>query len=154
MTVASKMDQAVFEIVHTVTDWYDGPRRGIADLQGQPHLYESEWKDGEDVDSDTFLLTAIDSSTFALALEDWAIWRRWETDFHQGNAIQETHPALPEDRQRHEELERLLEGLLVVDPAHSIQMKAEFRVRNDPGWNGYGGRPLEVRWEQACRMGQ
>jgi len=70
---------AVFEVVHTLTDWYDGPRRGIANYHGQPHLFESEWGDGEYLDADTFLLMPIDPDTFSLALEDWAIWRRWES---------------------------------------------------------------------------
>lgn len=136
----------MFEIVHTLTDWYDGPRRGIADYQGKPHLFESEWRDGEDVDADTFLLMPIDQETFAFALEDWAIWRRWETAFHQGKATQETHPALPKDRSRHEEVERLLENRLVVAPGRALRRKAEFRVRNDPNWSGCGFSPLEVQW--------
>jgi hypothetical protein len=40
----------------------------------------------------------------------------------------------------------LLEGRLVVDPAQAVRRKAEFQVRNDPEWSGYGWRPLEVRW--------
>src|SRR6185437_104535 len=99
------------------------------------------------LDADTFLLMPVDRETFSSALEDWAIWRRWETAYCQGKASAETHPALPEDRSRHEELERLLEGRLVVDPAQAVQRKAEFRVRADPQWSGYGWRPLEVRWE-------
>ena len=100
----------MFEIVYTLTDWYDGPRRGIANYNDNPHLFESEWQDGEDLNADTFLLMPIDADTFSLALEDWSIWRRWETAFHQGGADRETHPALPEDRRRHEELDRLLQG--------------------------------------------
>lgn len=38
----------MFETVHILTDWYDGPRRGIADYRGRPHLFESEWSDGKD----------------------------------------------------------------------------------------------------------
>lgn len=139
----------MFEVVHTLTDWYDGPRRGVADFQRLPHVFESEWSDGNDMDVDTFLLMPIDSTTFSLALEDWKIWRRWETAFHQGTATRETHPALPEDRKRHEELERLLERRLQIDPAIAIRQKAEFRVRNDPEWSGVGWRPLEVRWQDA-----
>lgn len=136
----------MFEIVHTCTDWYDGPRRGIADFHGQPHLFESEWRDGEDMDADTFLLVPVDAETFRLALEDWAIWRRWETAFHQGRVTLDTHPALPGDRPRHEELRRMLEGRLTVDPAGAIRKAAEFRARPDPAWSGHGFRPLEVRW--------
>ena len=38
-----------FEPVHTMTDWYDGPRRGVATVNGLPHIYESCWSD---IDSD------------------------------------------------------------------------------------------------------
>jgi hypothetical protein len=38
-----------FEIVHTIEEYYDGPRRGIANYNGKPHLYQSEWQDGEDL---------------------------------------------------------------------------------------------------------
>lgn len=141
------MEDAIFEIVYTVPHWYDGPRRGIADYQGQPHLFESEWQDVENMDAHTFLLMPIDRDTLLLALEDWAIWRRWEMACHQGKATVETHPALPQDRSRHEELEALLKGRLVVDPARAVRKMAEFRGRNDPGWSGYGWAPLEVRWK-------
>lgn len=137
----------MFEIVYTVTDWYDGPRRGIANYQGKPHLFESEWRDGENLDADTFLLVPIEPEVFALALEDWRIWRRWEAAFHQGKTLQETHPALPEDRNRHEQLINLLEGRLIVDMTKAMRRKAEFRASNGPEWSGYGTRHTEVRWE-------
>jgi hypothetical protein len=98
------------------------------------------------MDADSFLLTPIDGETFALALEDWTIWRRWETAFYQGKATQESHPALSEDRSRHDELERLLQKRLMGEPSRALRKKAEFRVRNDPTWSGYGFRPLEVQW--------
>lgn len=137
-----------FEVVHTVTDWNDGPRRGVADHQGRPHLFESQWTDREDLDEDSFLLTPIDSATFALALEDWAIWRRWETAFERGETTADTHPALPEDRARHEELKQLLNDRLTTDPARAFRASALFRPRQDPNWSGQGWRPLEARWTE------
>ena len=145
----NKRDDA-FEFVYTVPDWYDGPRRGVADYQGRPHLYESEWRDGEDMKADTFLLTPIDEEVFEVALEDWKIWRRWETAFHQGKTTQDTHPALPEDQERRRELDALLKERLVSDSSRTLRMRAEFRVRHDPEWSSYGFRPLEVRWEPAA----
>ena len=141
------MSDSVFEVVYTITDWYDGPRQGIADYHGQSHLFESKWQDGKKLDADTFLLMPIGPETFSLALEQWAIWHRWETAYREGKTTLETHPALPKVRRRNEELERLLERRLVVDPARAVQKRAEFRDRNDPDWNGCGWRPLEVRWE-------
>ena len=143
----------MFEVVHTLTDWYDGPRCGIADYHGEPHLFESEWMDGEDLDADTFLLTLLDSDTLALALEDWAIWRRWESALHQGRATQDTHPCLPEDQARHEELKRLLAERLVTDPTRAVRMKAEFRNCDDSQWSGYGWHPMEVCWSELLSRG-
>jgi len=137
----------MFEIVHTCTDWYDGPRQGVANYECRPHFFESEWPDGEVWEAETFLLTPIDSDTLALALEDWAIWRRWETAFQQGETTRDTHPALPVDRERHDEIERALEGRLVSDPLRAIRKRGEFQVRDDPQWSGYGWRPLEVCWK-------
>lgn len=117
----------MFEIIHTCTEWYDGLRRGIADYQGNPHLVVSEWTDIGEA-SDTFLLSPVNPETFRLALEDWAIWLRWDSAFDQGHTTIATHPALPEDRDRHDELHQILAEQLVIDPAGSVRKGAEFRA--------------------------
>jgi hypothetical protein len=139
-------NKAMFEIVHTLTDYYDGPRRGVADYQEQPHLYESEWQNGENLQADTFLLMPIDADTVALVREHWAIWLRWEAAFHRGETTRETHPALQEDRARHAELARLLQERLVIDPARAVRKRAEFRAREGHEWNKPGFPPFEVQW--------
>jgi hypothetical protein len=137
----------VFEIVHTVTDFYDCPRAGIADFDGAAHLYEAEWDFGLDDYSGRYLLMPIDAETLALALEDWAIWRRWEDAFHRGLTDRDSHPALPGDGERHEELKRLLTGRLQADPRLSVRKLGEFRVRSDAAERPRGAlRDLEVRW--------
>ncbi len=136
-----------FEKVYTMTDWYDGPRSGVADFDGKPHLYMSEWDDRADDYASTFVLSPISPEVFQLALEDWATWRRWETAFHEGRATLDTHPALPEDRARHEQLKPILEERLVIDPARQLRARGEFRAAADPNWSGMGFRPIEVRWE-------
>lgn len=136
----------MFEIVHTVTDYYDGPRCGIADLDGAPHLYEAEWREESGNYADTFLLTPIDAETLALALEDWTIWRRWEDAFRRGLADQSSHPALPSDRTRHEQLQGLLRGRLMTDAGRAVRKCGEFRTCQSAESIGPGSRPLEVRW--------
>ncbi len=99
-----------YDTVHTMTDYYDGPRRGIADVSGRPHVYTSTWADIDtDEEEDVFELHAIDAETLSLALESWAIWLRWEEAFHDGQTNLHTHPALPEDRARRDELDAALE---------------------------------------------
>ncbi|MCB9925557.1 MAG: hypothetical protein H6822_25630 [Planctomycetaceae bacterium] len=135
-----------FEIVHTVTDYYDGPRGGIAEFRGKPHIYESKFDDVADEYSEAFHLFPIDRSTLELALEDWAIWLRWELAFYRGETDRETHPALPVDRQRHNELRLVLDDLLLIPKRGFFTATAEFRIRDAPEWPGVGWRPLEVKW--------
>jgi hypothetical protein len=115
-----------FETVYTCPDWYDGCREGIADFQGKPHLFKSEWRDIDSSYRDSFLLSPLDAETFRLALEDWAIWLRWLEVFNQGRTPRDTHPALPEDRDRHEELMGMLKERLVIDPVHALRKFAVF----------------------------
>ncbi len=132
-----------------MTDYFDGPRGGIADYQGRPHLYESIFDDDAGEYSDIFRLSPIPEDLFELALEDWQIWLRWETAFHNGTTSQDTHPALPADRQRHDELDAILKDRLSIDESNCFTALGEFRVRDDPDGSGRGFRPLEVKWSKA-----
>ena len=117
------------ETVYTTTGYYDGIRSGIADYLGAPHAFESLFDDSED-GSSGFLLQPVDEETFQLALEDWAIWARWERAFYAGLTSQDTHPALPEDRARHTELAELLHRRLTPVPETAIRVRGRFEVRH------------------------
>lgn len=134
------------EIVYTVIDYYDGPRAGIADFHGSPHYFECLFDDSKGY-LDIFRLSPVDNESFKHALEDWAIWRRWERAYHEGLADQSTHPALPGDRARHEQLQAILEERLKIKEDQVIQAKADFepRPRSEelvPGMTA----DLEVKW--------
>lgn len=116
------------ETVYTVTDYYDGPRRGVADFHGVPHAYESLFDDSEDEWASTFLLRPIDTPTLELALEDWQIFFRWRRAFDEGKAALDTHPALPEDRQRHDQIKLTLDEGLRIEPATQLRAKGHFEV--------------------------
>jgi hypothetical protein len=127
-----------YQKVHTVTDFWDGPRAGVADFSGVPHVYQSIFDDERDEWSDLCLLRPIDEDTLQLVMEDWQIWLRWLAACHEGRTSQDTHPALPEDRVRHEQLAELLSGRLSVDPATAVRARSEFR--EDPSGE------YKVRW--------
>ncbi len=141
--------ESCYERVHTMTDYYDGPRKGIADFEGQPHLYESEWDEHEDDWALTFKLSPVAPGVLTLALESWGIWRRWETALHEGRATRETHPALPEDRPRSDELHVILGRELKIDEQRCVRARGYFKPLEEPGWSGRGWRPLQVRWERS-----
>jgi hypothetical protein len=134
------------EIVHTVTDYYDGPRGGIADYFGKPHLYSCVWDESADDWSDVFLLQPVDDETFLLAMEDWAIWSRWEQAFHSGETAHATHPALPDERARHDQLSVILTPRLQVDPKRAVRVKGKFEARTQAQPGITSSSELVVIW--------
>jgi hypothetical protein len=136
-----------YEAVHTITDWYDGARNGVADLRGEPHYFENHWNEGESFWSEIYLLKPLDAETFALAMESWNIYLRWETARQEGRASDETCPTLPEERERYDEIEKILAERLVVSPETSVQATAEFAY----------GQPTKVKWrviEDSVKLGK
>jgi hypothetical protein len=116
-----------FEPVLTVWDYCDGPRSGVAMYKGQPHVYRSLALDIDSNDADDlFVLQPIDSDTLTAILEDWRIWERWQSAHLAGVVSSDTHPALPEDRIRHEKLKRVLDERLAI-PAVVLHARAVFR---------------------------
>ena len=116
-----------YERVFTVTEYYDGPRAGIAMFRDRPHLYHCERHAGADTYTDTFMVSPVPPDVFVLALEAWEIWLRWEAAFHSGRVAQETHPALPTDRARHQHLTQELSSNLVVDPETALRARGDFK---------------------------
>ncbi len=121
----------VFETVHTMTDWYDGPRRGVAIVNGRPHVYESCWSDIDSDDADLFVLSPVSDELLTTALEDWEIWLRWERACQAGLTTIESHPALPEDQERHKALESIFREQLVINEQTKIAATAVFRYNAD-----------------------
>jgi hypothetical protein len=129
-----------FETVHTMTDWYDGPRRGVAMVDGRPHLYESCWNDIDSDEETLYLLTPISEELLANAIEDWEIWKRWSHAHKLGNASIESHPALPSDHARHAQLAALLKKQLIIDEHCKLVAIAKFRYNADAKPN------MEAEW--------
>jgi hypothetical protein len=131
---------SVFEPVYT-NDWYDGPETGVASYRGEPHTYARIW---DSPGHESYTLCPIDRATLALVLEDWEIWLRFEKACHGGLIpeanLREWHPALPDDRARHDELEAMLQPRLAPDPERSFMAHGEFRA-TDGSTSG-----LEVCW--------
>jgi hypothetical protein len=122
--------------VWTVHDYYDGPRSGIADVDGVPHIYQCVFDDDEDEYGDVFRVAPIAPDLLALVLEDWAIWRRFEDALHAGQVSIKDHPSLPEERARHEELKALIGDTLSLAGDQGFLRRGIFRP---PGTHGRSG---------------
>ena len=137
--------------VLTVWDFYDGPRTGIAEYRGSPHYFSCGWDSASDDYSSIFDLSPIDGPTLTLALEQWAIWRTWENDFHAGLVAHDTHPGFGSTNARYDELGRLLKAALVASPLPCIQAIPTFLP--DPGSSDLPPgvmRPFLVVWSNAA----
>jgi hypothetical protein len=119
--------------VLTVNDYYDRPRFGVAEYRGVPDIYEADFDNNSDEYGDTYFLSPIEQELLELVFEDWAIWLRWEAAHKRGEASVDTHPCLPSERMRHEELKRLIGDRLKIDPANRLYGKAEFTAA-EPGF--------------------
>jgi hypothetical protein len=138
----------MFERVYTVVDYWDGPREGVADFQGRPHLFQAEWDKGADDDESvrTFLLRPISHKALEAALEDWTIWLRWEQAFHAGETTEQSHPALPEDRSRHEELEATFAAEVRGLEGPPLRAHGTFRPPLGVTPTRRPSAPMEVEW--------
>lgn len=130
--------------VLTINDYYDGPRLGIAELNGLPHIYEAEFDHSSEEYGDTYFLSSVDQALLELVMEDWAIWCRWDDAHSKGEVPPETHPALPQDRARHEELKIRIGDRLRSDPDSRRRYRGRFTTPPEcrGSWNG-----TLVEWE-------
>ena len=123
-----------FEPVFTVREFHDWPRQGIANFRGTPHSFACIFDDQEDEYSSLYRLKPIDASTLRLALEQWDIWLRWQAAFHRGEVGLESHPALPAERNRYEQLERVLAPALEVPKDAALKAIGKFRSDIEVSW--------------------
>ena len=129
--------------VLTINDYYDGPRLGIAEMNGVPHIYEAEFDHNTEEYGDTYFLSPVEQELLALVLEDWQIWLRWEAALKRGEISVEAHPALPSERSRHEELKAAIGNRLKSDPTNRTYMKGKFSTAPiETEWKG-----MLVEWE-------
>jgi hypothetical protein len=127
-------------------DWYDGPRSGVADYDGRPHYFESQWADIDHIDKDWFKLSPISQEVFELELERERLWRKYAEASTIGIVGPEHHPFLPADRPRGEELLQLLKKALTIGEEQHLIGRAEF-VSIDEQTRQTTGAEMIVKWK-------
>lgn len=127
-------DEDEWEIVHTIDEFYDVPRRGVADFQGMPHAYRPMWDEEADDYSAVYELSPITPAQFKLVMEAWAIWERWASaHFRNQLGPDDAHPALAIDRARYEDLRGQVDRILTIDPKAVQRAIPTFRTRLPSG---------------------
>jgi hypothetical protein len=119
------------EAVYTVDDYYDGPLAGFADFGGKPHHYRRQFDHAADEYSDIFRLTPIADDVLPFVKEQWDLWLKWQTAFHAKETTIETHPALPQDRQRYEELKQAVGREVAANESRAVRARGKFHPTGD-----------------------
>ncbi len=136
------MRKSEFEEVFSY-DWYDGPISGVANKNGKPCFFE--YQGYNESGKESFYLTPIENEILPIVIESWQIWKRWDIAFHKGKVEKETHPFLPNDKKRGEELSFILDRILKVDELNFVELGAEFKQKeNQRGILGM--KKLIVKW--------
>lgn len=130
------------EHVYVEIEWYDGPRAGVADVQGKPHRFMSQFNEKEDEYLGTFLVWPIDEHDLSLEQEQWRIFVSWNEDYEAGKVRVESHPGHPGTNERWDEIDRLLKPSRESVPSSAksamAQMEAvEGSQRYAPSGPGY-----------------
>jgi hypothetical protein len=133
----------VWNIVHTIDDYYDGPRAGATEFEGKPYWYRSIYLDTEkwDHDEDRFELTPISPEALSWDLELNTIFGRWDNALKAGSVDwkmgdEDSFGALPDEARRYRELKTKFDSYLAeTKPAflahgrfESPPLRAEWRI--------------------------
>ena len=94
------------EHVHVENGWHDGlPRSGIADVDGLPHRFTSQWDEAGDDYVETFLVWPVEPDELALEKEAWAIFVAWNDKYEAGTTDTDSHPGHPGTNARWDQIE-------------------------------------------------
>jgi hypothetical protein len=139
-----------YERVYVIWDLYDGVRTGVADLDGTPHYFASQYDEGPDDYSDNFKLYPVGAEFMRRAARNWNIYRAWERKFHNGETDLKTHPGHGGIDAEYDELRSWLDKQVVLLEALPSLYRAKFRAL--PGQEGLPAgmlRELEVIWSPS-----
>ena len=114
------------EKVYVENDWYDGPRKGVADLNGVPHRFIAHFNEEKGYE-DTFSLFPISPDILNLEIEQWKIFTDWNDKYEAGKADTDSHPGHGEINIRWDEIDRMLQSSRNVLPESALIAKATFR---------------------------
>lgn len=92
------------EHVFVENEWCDGPRAGIASVNGQPHRFVSQWNEQDDEYLGTFLVWPVQPAELSLEQEQWRIFVRWNDQYEAGTVGSDSHPGHPGTDSRWDEL--------------------------------------------------
>ena len=133
-----------FARVFVEVDWWDGPRAGLVDIDGEAHYF---WSRGEDFPVDHYLVWPASDAVVAMEREQWEVFVRWNQRREAGLAGIDSHPGHGGIDARYDELTALL-AEHHEPPAGARVLVAEWRFDDGERYR-LGGLGYWVRWTRT-----
>jgi hypothetical protein len=135
------------EHVLVENEWYDGPRAGLANVNGQPHRFVSQWDEEEDQYLGTFLVWPVDAEEVALEQEQWRIFVAWNQKYEAGEVDTTTHPGHPGVNGRWDEIAKQLATRREAVPSNAKRAKAQMVHLEQEQRYASSGPSYQLAWE-------
>ena len=136
-----------FERVYVENERYDGPRVGLADIQGVPHRFKSLFDETEDDYSSTFAVWPVSGDELELEIEQWCIFVEWNNRFESGEADTYSHPGRGGIDQRWDEIEALVKDRRTDVPLEALYAKAQIKSADREHRYEVAGPDYEMSWK-------
>jgi hypothetical protein len=134
------------EHVYVENEWYDGPRAGVANVNGQPHRFVSQFDEEEDEYLGTFLVWPIDEDELALEREQWQIFVTWNELYESGATSTATHPGHLGTNARWDQLSSLLKVARLSVPPNARRARDQLvRIEREPRYAA-SGPDYQLSW--------
>ena len=135
------------EHVYVENEWYDGPRAGVADVQGVPHRFRSEFDHDEDDYLGTYLVWPISPLSLQLEIEQWQIYVAWNELFEAGKVDTDSHPGHGGLNERYDEIRTALQSERDHVPPDAKKAKAEIEFLGRERRYADSGAGYKLRWK-------
>lgn len=134
------------EKVYVENEWYDGPRSGVAEINGVPHRFKSLFDEEADEYLDTFLVWPIENELLELEIEQWNLFVQWNSLYESGKLDVDSHPGYGGLNQRYDEIESYLKVSRETIPASAQRAKAKMEKIDKVGRYCSSGPAYLFRW--------
>ena len=136
------------EKVYVENDWYDGPRRGIANYNGLPHRFVANFDELKGCD-DTFKIFPVTEEELSLEIEQWKIFVEWNNKYELGEVGTDTHPGHGGINKRWDEIEGVLSPKRNHIPSNALEANANFTQNEQSNRYDLSGPSYGVVWNRV-----
>ncbi|RUO38636.1 hypothetical protein CWE13_03040 [Aliidiomarina shirensis] len=134
------------EKVYVENEWYDGPRLGVADVNGVPHRFKSLFDEEEDEYLSTYLVWPIEDQYLELEIEQWNIFVKWNSMYESGTVGADSHPGHGGIDKRYDEIQSYLMASRDTLPPTAKRAKAKFEHNDTVTRYSSSGPGYSLRW--------